>query len=186
MIRLHSVRTATRQRGATLLVAMIFLVVLMLIVISAIKVTNVNTRVVGNMQTQQEATAASQQMIEYTISGDLSTTPPNQILAVDINNSGQVGARYSVSVQSQCIAVQPLKVTTDLDINNPADQPCFTSGSAQNTGIESANAAGSVGNSLCSNSVWDIQATTTPPNSTQPAAILNQGVTQRVDVGSNC
>lgn len=183
--RPHPAHLAARQRGATLLVAMIFLVVLMLIVVSAIKVTNVNTRVVGNMQTQKEATAASQQMIEYTISGDLSATPPSQTLAVDINDSGQVGARYSVSVQSQCIVVRPIK-SQDLDISSASDQPCFTSGSAQNTGIVSSNAAGTAGNSLCSDSMWNIQATTTPPNSTQPAAILNQGVTQRVDVGSNC
>jgi Tfp pilus assembly protein PilV len=59
-----------RQRGATLLVAMIFLIVLMLVVASAIKVTNINTRLAGNTQTQSEAFSAAQQAIEQLISTD--------------------------------------------------------------------------------------------------------------------
>ncbi|HXE21444.1 MAG TPA: PilX N-terminal domain-containing pilus assembly protein, partial [Rhodoferax sp.] len=64
------------QAGATLLIAMIFLVLLTLIVVSAIKTTNVNTKVVGNMQIQEESKAAAQQAIEAIIStGNFATLP---------------------------------------------------------------------------------------------------------------
>jgi len=63
----HSRRS---QRGATLMIAMIFLVILTLIVVSSIKVTNVNTKVVGNMQVRKEAQSAAQEGIETVISTD--------------------------------------------------------------------------------------------------------------------
>lgn len=172
-----------RQRGATLLVAMIFMVVLMLIVVSAVRVGNVNTRIVGNMQTQKEALASAQNAIEETISYDFTKLPKAQTVKVDINDSGQTGSTYTVSVDApQCITVRPIK-NLDLDVTSADDAPCFASGAAQNTGIIGAAPSG---NSLCSNSMWNLRATATPPNSTQPAATLDQGVTQRADPGSNC
>ncbi len=175
-------RLGAHQRGVTLLVAMIFLVVLMLVVASAVKVTNVNTKVVGNMQTQNEAAASAQHAIEETISYDFTKLPVSQTIQVDINDSGKAGSVYTVKVVPTCIAVQPVK-SVDLDVDSAADQLCFSSGAAQNTGIVGSTPSG---NSLCSASLWNIEATATPPNSTQPAATLIQGVTQRVDPGANC
>ncbi len=169
---------AAKQRGATLLVAMIFMIVLMLIVASAVKTTNVSTRVAGNMQMQQEAAAAGRQMIEHVISSDLSAVVPSQTIAVDINDSGQSGAQYSVQVDSKCIVVKPIpQLSLDMDSDN--DKPCTTSGSM-------VPGMPSTGNSLCSASVWNIQATTTSSISTQPASVQSQGVTQRVGGGSSC
>lgn len=172
-----------KQRGATLLVAMIFLVVLTLIVISAIRTTNVNTRIVNNMQTQDEAEGAAQKTIEEAItSAGFTLLPTPQTSTVDINNSGQSGATYSVTLTPTCIAKQPIK-TLDLDVDSESDRPCFASSSAQNTGIVGAS---STGDSLCTDSVWNLKAVATPPNSTQPAATIDQGITQRVDPGASC
>ena len=181
-----TVRTGSprrHQEGATLLVAMILLIILMLIGASALKVTNINTRVVGNMQTQSEAFASAQQAIEEIISDDFTKLPRQRTIEVDINNSGQTGSTYKVDVaKPACLAVKPVK-QLDLDITNPRDQPCFTTGAAQNSGIIGGTPSG---NSVCSDSMWNITATAVPPNSTQPAAVLHQGVTQRVDPGANC
>ena len=172
-----------RQRGATLLVAMIFLVVLMLVVASAVRVTTINTKLVGNMQTQQEATAAVQQAIEDTVSYDFTKLPQAQTIEVDINNSGQAGATYTVKVaKPQCLVVRPIK-NADLDVGSASDRPCFASGAAINSGIIGSTPSG---NSVCSDSMWNISASAIPSNSTQPAATLRQGVTQRVDPGANC
>lgn len=171
------------QRGATLLVAMIFMIVLMLVVASAVRIGNVNTRIVGNMQTQKEAESSEQKAIEETISFDFTKLPKAQVITVDINNSGQTGSTYTVNVDTpQCITVKPIK-TLDLNTASTDDAPCFASGTAQNTGIIGAMPSG---NSLCSDAMWNLRATATPPNTTLPAAALNQGVTQRVDPGANC
>ena len=180
--RLRQSNSRRAQRGATLLVSMIFLVVLTLIVVSAIRVSNVNSRIVGNMQTQEEAENAAQHAIESTISGDFTKSPKTNVVDVDINNSGQSNSTYKVAVTPTCIAKAPVK-TVDLDVESEDDQSCFASGSAQNTGISGSS---SQGNSLCTNATWNVEAVATPPNSTQAAATLNQGVTQRVDPGANC
>jgi Tfp pilus assembly protein PilX len=48
-----------KQRGATLLVALIMLGVLMLFVVSSLNTSTTNLRVVGNMQAKNEALGAS-------------------------------------------------------------------------------------------------------------------------------
>ena len=57
-----------RQRGTTLLVSLIMLVVLTLFAISAIRTGNVGFRIVGNQQTQKLMEAAAQQAMEQVVS----------------------------------------------------------------------------------------------------------------------
>lgn len=175
------------QSGATLLVSMIFLVVFTLIVVSAIKVSNINLKVAGNMQVQQEAEAAAQHTIETVISTDFTTLATPTPVAVDINNSGQLGSTYSVDLNPlpTCVGVSPIKIA-DLDPSNPEDVPCYASGAMQNSGIVGAakNA-----DSMCANSNWEITANTTPPNaivSPSPAVTVHQGIATRVALGSAC
>lgn len=59
---------APRQRGATLLVVLIMLVVLTLFAISAINISNVNLRIVGNMQQRTTAEATAQTAVEQVLS----------------------------------------------------------------------------------------------------------------------
>lgn len=162
------------QRGAVLLVSMIFLIVLMLIVTSAIRSTNVNTRVVGNMQTQKEAEAAGQQAIEAAISrSELQTLPATQTTPVDINNSGQTGSTYNVIVEPALIACQKLEgkeVAVDFSSSN-SDLSMFS-------GVDSGASGAQV-------QVWNIRATVQTPGTSQSVAVLNQGVTQRMSAG-NC
>jgi Tfp pilus assembly protein PilX len=171
------------QAGATLLVSMIFLMVITLIVVSSIKAVNVNTKLVGNMQTQKEAGAAAQQAIESTISADFTSLPTPSTSVIDINNSGQAGSAYTVVVPAPlCTGVKPIKLS-ELDATNTDDQPCYASGAAQNTGIVGSGAGG---NSLCSHSNWEVNATATPPGSTEPAPTVHQGIAVRVAVGAAC
>lgn len=176
-------RAARRQTGSTLVIAMIFLLLLTLIVISVIKATNVNTKVVGNMQIQKETEAAAAQAIETAISTDFTANPTATTVKVDINDSGQTATTYTVNVAAPaCIDVQPIK-ENQLDASNPADVPCFVSGASQNTGIVGA---GVPGNSLCSNTNWDVSATATAPSVSTTTSTTHQGIAVRVPVGTQC
>ena len=64
-------RGATRPRtqgGATLLIALILLVMITLFVTSMIRLSSTNLRVVGNMQSQRALEAAAQQAVEGSMS----------------------------------------------------------------------------------------------------------------------
>ncbi|HEY5899154.1 MAG TPA: PilX N-terminal domain-containing pilus assembly protein [Burkholderiales bacterium] len=57
-----------QQQGATLVIVLIMLVLMTLFVVSMVRLSNTNMRVVGNMQTQRSLEAAAQQAIEDKIS----------------------------------------------------------------------------------------------------------------------
>ena len=57
-----------KQAGATLITALIMLVVLTLLVVSGIRSSTINLRIAGNMQQQEEVAAATQQAIENVLS----------------------------------------------------------------------------------------------------------------------
>ena len=165
------------QCGSTLFVSLILLVLMMMIVISIIKATNVNTKIAGNMQIQKEAEAAAQQAVESVVATDFINTPTATTVQVDVNQDGT--ADYSVAVpKPACMSVQPIK-TTQLDITNSDDQGCFLSNQYQ-PGVSSA------GNSLCSNSVWEIQGTASDLNGSSTSVTTHQGIGVRVTSGTTC
>lgn len=99
-----------QQRGATLLVSLIMLVVLTLFVISAINLTSVNLRIAGNMQIQKEIEAAAQIGIEKIITVPLTsnTTTVTPVL-VYINNDKTT--YYTANVSKTCIGTNISKDT---------------------------------------------------------------------------
>ena len=61
-------KTLHRQSGATLVTALIFLVIMTLFAVSSINMSTVNFKIVSNMQAQKQIDAAVQDAIEQTIS----------------------------------------------------------------------------------------------------------------------
>ena len=57
-----------RQHGATLLVVLVMLVMITLFVLSMIRLSNTNLRVVGNMQAQKALASSAQQAVEVNLS----------------------------------------------------------------------------------------------------------------------
>lgn len=175
-LRIHSAR---RQSGSSLIVSMILLVVLTLIVISIIKSTNVNSKVAGNMQVQKESEAAAQQAIENVISKDFMDAPAaaaSAAMPIDVNHDGSTD--YNANVPApKCLNVTPIK-TAALDPVNAEDVPCYTSSTYQ-PGVPG-------GNSLCSNTQWEIQATTSDANGGAATVTAHQGVAVRVAAGTAC
>ena len=56
------------QRGATLLVVLVMLVMITLFVLSMVRLSNSNLRVVGNMQSQRALESSAQQAVETNLS----------------------------------------------------------------------------------------------------------------------
>src|SRR5438105_15496337 len=108
MNRTHSAR---RQGGMTLLVAMIILVMITLLAVSAYKVSNTNLKVVGSMQGRQEGQASAQAVIEQVLSSLQFTRAPAAVAAthwgVDINGDGTEDFNVLLSPMPKCIRVAP-------------------------------------------------------------------------------
>ncbi|WP_152225380.1 hypothetical protein [Pseudomonas sp. SCB32] len=80
---------AGEQRGATLVVTLVMLLMLMLMVGSAYTLSGTNLKAVGNMQFRNEAIAAANVGIQQVIGSSFATTPTGtQPINVDINNDG--------------------------------------------------------------------------------------------------
>ena len=86
-----------RQRGTTLVVALIMLLLLSLLVSGAFTLSTVNLKAVGNVQTRNEALAAVNTALEDVISTNF-VGAGTQTPQVDINNDGV--SDYSVTIQA--------------------------------------------------------------------------------------
>lgn len=188
-----------RQRGTTLIVALIMLVLLTLFAVSSMNTANTNLRVVGNMQEKNEALAAAQQVLESVISTPQFIANPANAVPVpcgqankactDVTGDGVpeftttlLGPDAAAPAQPTCITVSPIK-NQNLTLTDPEDLGC-ASGQQQQFGV-----AGAVtGDSLCANTVWEIRARTVSEN-TGATVTVTQGVGVRVSAdaaGSSC
>ena len=174
-----------RQQGATLLIGMVMLVVLTLLVVFAIRSGNTNLRIASNMQTQAEAKAASQQVIEQVIAQivvpttDISTITA-QTVTVPID-----GATYTVSVSAmnnKCLFTTPV-LNSSLDSSNANDVPCFANPDEDKAVLSSG--ALSTKPSACNTQQWEIEAKATEPTSGAEITQV-QGITIRVPSTTTC
>lgn len=107
---MRSQPTASAQRGATLIMGIIFMTILMLVVTVAFRMSSTNLQAVGNMQSQGEAEAAAQAAIERVISTDAiflapaATTVPANAYGVSVNIAAP-----------ECIRSVPVQANTSPD-----------------------------------------------------------------------
>lgn len=172
-----------RQRGATLVVGLVMLVVLTLLVLSAIRSSNVNMRIVGNMQMQEETSAAAIQATEQVISSNFTISPASQAIAIDINNDDITDYTANVSAPS---CTGSLAVTNNnLDPNNPDDTTCISSGVYTPGAFVSGVDAAATAQSWCYIQQWEVQAQVNDDR-TGATATSVQGVSMRVPAGTTC
>ena len=175
-------KSRSAQHGATLVVALVFLILMSLFAISAFKSSTGNLRVVGNMQTRQESIAVAQKAIEQTISSALFSTNPKAVAetpsSVDIDGNGSFDYTATLNPQPNCYRTKTIK-TTELDPSLDADLVCLKSSVVQQGGIDNPDAAASAGNSLCANSEWNVGATVNDLGS-GTSVVMHQGVAVRV------
>lgn len=150
-----------KQRGNTLLVGLVMLVLLTLMAVSAINMSTTGIQVVGNAQFREEAAAAAQQAIENVISTTSFTLTVPVAQNIDINNDGTADYSVSFSPAPSCQSYRPVN-TSDPGV------PIVCTGS--------------VGTALCYWTVWDITAVVNDVT-TGANATVHQGV--RVIAGLN-
>jgi len=176
-----------RQRGAALIVSLIMLILISLLAVASFRLGKSDLQIVGNMQQRKQALSAAQQTIEQVISStQFTATPANAVFnpcvtpnkaCVDVNGDGV--ADVNVGMVVLCLAIQPI-LNSALDFSNPNDTGCLI-GNGQSTGVTGAAS----GNSLCSNSVWDVQATAID-NVSSAQYVVDQGVAVRVPAVTLC
>lgn len=93
------------EAGFSLIISLIMLVILTLLAVSAIKMSNVNLRSVGNTQFQNEATAAAQQAIEG-VMGNVANfyTPVSSTTTITSNNTTYTVALSAPACQKSVLA----------------------------------------------------------------------------------
>lgn len=179
-------RLPRRQRGATLIVSLIMLVLITLLAVSSFSLGKGNVQIVGNMQQRSQIFAAAQQAVATTISNrQFTLTPTNFIPApCTANNTVCVGVNgdgnpdINVLLTATCDSILPITVTQAL--NDPTLTNCVI-GAGQNTGQVGATN----GNSMCSHSVWEVQASATD-TLTGANAVIDQGVGVLVPATTVC
>ena len=98
-----------RQRGATLVIALIFLVILTLFAVSGMNTGIINLRTANNAQLVLEAQYAAQQQIEAVLNSranfQQTVTPPATVTNVDVN--GDSVTDFVVTTQPPiCLAIK--------------------------------------------------------------------------------
>jgi len=170
-------KNQTGQQGSTLVVSLVMLVVLTLLVVSAIRSSNINLRIAGNMQLQEESIAAAQQGIEYVLSNNFTTNPS---LAVSNIPPVTIGMTiYTANVLTPvCNSTRTL---ANAEPNLPKE--CVSSGTSANTGIMVQSAPAATGTSWCLSQQWEIQTNVTNSGATTS---IHQGVSLSVPIGTTC
>jgi type IV pilus assembly PilX-like protein len=160
-----------RQRGATLLVGLIMLLLLTLHAIAAFHTSTTQLRIVGNMQDRHAAEAAANQVIASALVAGAFAADPAAVAAspgqVDIDGDGTDD--FVVALAPACRSVQPLPPAA-IDADSETDFACV-SGAAFGPA------------SLCALTQWDVQATATiagPGAQTGAAIEVHQGAAVRM------
>lgn len=174
-------RPHRRQKGATLLVGMIMLVVLTLLVVFAIRSSNTGLQVAGNMQAQIEATGAAQQAIEQIVDQFKldSLNPadvPAQTFVVQMGNQ-----QFQVAVATPvCEMKAPLN---DIEIVDPTGTGRNCLGSNNNDIIVDVDGNPISRLTICATQSWRVEASASDPVTGANVSLV-QGVSIRVqDLG---
>ena len=152
---------AHHQRGATLIVGLIMLVLITLMVTSAFMLSNSNLKAVGNMQFRDEAISAANSAIEEVISSGFTTAPAGRTIDKDIDHDGRPDYRVTIAAPV-CIRMVKKAGTGGTGTGSSATLNLSTSLDYYHT-------------------VWDIDATVSSNNATGAAIHLRQGVRVLLD-----
>jgi Tfp pilus assembly protein PilX len=165
------------------------LVLLTIVALSTFNIGKSNLQIVDNAQQQSQAQNAAQSILEQVVSSPSFVENPTAVLdnsncptgvtapansrCVDVNGDGRTVVVVALSPQPSCSRVK-LVLSNDLNVAEKEDLGCAL-GEQQNFGIEGAT----TGISLCSDSLWEINAHALEPVS-RAEALVERGVSMRV------
>jgi Tfp pilus assembly protein PilX len=123
-------RSATKgQRGATLIISLIMLVLITLMVFSAFSLSSSNLKTVGNVQVHEEAVASANGAIELVLSSAFADAPVAQSVNVDINKDGTTDYVVAIDVPT-CVRALAGAAAGPSDVELPTS---LSTGSTWNT-----------------------------------------------------
>jgi Tfp pilus assembly protein PilV len=177
-----------RQRGVTLIIALIMLVLLTIMAISSLNIGSSSLQITGNAQQSAQVMNAAQGMLEQVIStptfADSPTnvldnsncpvgmSPPSNSRCVDLYGDGKTVVNVAMTPPPACVQARAV-LNTELDLTTSDGLGC-TLGESQNFGVAGA----ATGASLCSDAMWEMNAVATEQVS-QAQAAITQGVAMR-------
>lgn len=178
-----------RQRGMTLIVALVMLVMITLLAMSTFNLGKSSIQVVNNMQNRDEGIAASRRVLDEAMSNTRFFETPEDALAApcsnsnqrchDVNGDGKADIVTTLSKPS-CVKARSIK-TTELDLANTEDQGCSVG--IQQGGFGMAGSAAVTGNSMCADTTWEMMATSQDQHVESKVEVV-QGVGVRVSSDS--
>lgn len=181
------------QRGASALIALIFLVIVAFVVLTAYRLSGQQLALVGNAQSRSQVLAAANFAIERTISSvDFLRTPAvvaGTPVGVDIDGDGTDDLNVTLALPS-CYRLRVVP-QAELDERRAQDASCASGfGAAGSILVIGGSGGGAVNasESQCADSEWNISATATDAVSSATLTV-NQGVAvraDRVDATNNC
>jgi hypothetical protein len=171
-----------RQRGTALFMVMVILVAVAWFALSGFRISGQHLQIVGNNQARVQSLAAANRAIEQTISSNAFTLDPQGVASVpittDIDGSGSNDFTAMLTPAPRCYRVRPIK-TAELDVTLVSDRQCLVSSGGGAIYIERPGSAPPAGDSLCSNSEWNVSAAVSDARS-GAGVTVNQGVAIRV------
>lgn len=165
-----------RQKGATLLVGLIMLVLLTLMAVTSFRLGKSNLQIVGNMQFRSETLRAAEEAVEAAIS-----TPGSVMTASAASGDVNADGKPDVAITITPTLLQAhVKKNSALDLSDVNQIGC-TLGQAQAFGVVGA----ATGNSLCAATLYDLAVVATQA-ATNTRVELHQGVSVQVPADSVC
>jgi Tfp pilus assembly protein PilX len=172
-----------RQRGVTLLVAMIMMVLLTLLALTSANVSRSTIQVVGNMQSRDQNIAAARQVLEEAISSTRFFSTPSDAIGspcgaantrcIDVNGDDTADVTVVLTPAPACVRARSL-LNEEVNVANTTEADCI-SAETGTFGQEDTTS----GASSCSDSLWELNAVATD-TVTEATAQVVQGVTVRV------
>lgn len=167
------------EKGATLLVVLIMLVLLTLAVGMSFNAGRINTAIVGNQQAVQSTTDAARVAIDEVLSRPLFALSPSapfgsenyKLYDTDSNGTLNQNTDIRVTITQSCI--KNYTVLPKIEDPTAADSQGCVSGEEQTKGIEGAASAQS-----CADVIWELIADARDPV-TEARTVATQGVRVR-------
>jgi hypothetical protein len=177
------VNRAARQQGMTLVVSLVMLIVLTLLVVSAVRFGNINLRITGNVQSETEASSATQVGME-TMVKTINSAPNISALTNQDMTISTGGRSYTVHVvKPACIFNKNIN-SSDLDPTKPGDLPCFESTDTEK--LITSNDTLTTVPTACKNQQWDVQASVDDSARSGAKTSMLQGISVRVGAEVQC
>lgn len=164
-----------KQAGSVLIIGLIMLVLITLLVVSAFNAASTNQKIVYHAQLTSENATVAQTAIDSTASNIafMSWTAPQPITV----------GKHTVTVTTSCLKgrILPNKEATTVSTD------CLWDPDSGGVYIEGKSSA--AGDSLCAETLWDVQAATNHPFDDKASTEVHQGIgvkSARTAIASTC